>query len=295
MTTLATRVLLIEDDPADAYMFRWHLKSNSRHEFDLVHVQLLEEGLEQLRRESFEVLVLDLGLPDSLGLDTFCRVHQEVPDLPIIVVSGNDDEEMALTAVREGAQDYLVKSEVTAALLVRAIRYSIERNQLHRELRSLSLTDELTGLYNRRGFQTLANQQFKQARRTNEELTLVFLDLDGLKDINDGLGHQVGDDALVEVTDLLRRSFRDTDILARVGGDEFAVLLVDVRDESHPVPLSRLEENMSAINQASDRAYPLTMSTGMAVRAPDSHGSLSDLMEEADQAMYRAKRDKKGR
>lgn len=293
MTTMATRVLLVEDDAADAYIFRRHLRTNSYHEFELEHVDQLADGLEQLSHGEFEVLVLDLGLPDSLGIETFSRAHHEAPDVPIIVLSGDDDEALALQAVREGAQDYLVKGEVTAALLARAIHYAIERHHLQQELRSLSLTDELTGLHNRRGFQTLAEQQVKQARRACTDLSLVYVDIDGLKEINDTLGHQIGDRVLVEAACLLRRSFRDTDIVARIGGDEFTVFLVDARGDGPPVPLARLEHNLRQANEAADRDYPLSMSFGLAVRDTNGGCGLTELIAEADRAMYQDKRGKK--
>lgn len=287
-----TRILLVEDDVADAYILRWHLLKNprNRHRFDLEHVEYLEAGLERLSEDSFEVLLLDLGLPDSVGLDTFCRAGRGAPTVPIIVLSGLDDEDVALSAVREGAQDYLVKSEITGPLLIRSIRYAIERHHLQRSLRDLSLEDELTGLYNRRGFQALAEQQLKQVRRSKKQLTLVFLDLDDLKLINDNQGHGVGDDALVEAADLLRRSFRDSDIVARLGGDEFAVLLVDAHENAVPIPIARLRENLAQANALPDRTFPMSISFGLAAWDGGRTTTLEELIARADEEMYREKR-----
>ncbi len=287
-----TRILLVEDDAADAYILRWHLLKNprNRHRFDLEHVEYLGTGLDRLSQDSFEVLLLDLGLPDSLGIETFCRASREAPDIPIIVLSGLDDEDVALSAVREGAQDYLVKSELTGPLLVRSIRYAIERHHMQQSLRSLSLEDELTGLYNRRGFQALAEQQLKQVRRSKKQLTLVFLDLDDLKQINDSQGHGVGDQALVEAAALLRRSFRDSDILARLGGDEFAVLLVDAREDGVPVPIARLRENLAKATGLDERDFPISISFGLAAWDGEKPTTLDELITRADEEMYREKR-----
>ncbi len=288
----STRVLLVEDDPADAYIFRRYLQKDS-HCFDLEHVAELASGLDRLQDQEFEILLLDLALPDSLGLETFHRATNEVPDTPIIVLTGNDDEDLALRAVRDGAQDYLLKAQVTGPLLVRAIRYAIERHQMQRSLLNLSLTDDLTELYNRRGFQTLAGHQLKQAARAGKQLALIFADLDGLKDLNDTQGHSVGNDALIEMADILRQTFRDSDIVARLGGDEFVVLLVNARQDGVRVPVSRLRRNIERANEAPDRVYPLSVSIGYAVGLPEGPGTLEDLLEQADQAMYREKRGKR--
>lgn len=293
-----TRVLLVEDDPGDAYILRWHLKSDSGgHHFELDHVEFLATGLERLAERDFEILLLDLGLPDSLGLETFSRFHQEAPDVPIVVLSGIEDEEVALAAVREGAQDYLVKKDLTRALLTRAICYALERHAMQESIRSMSLTDSLTGLYNRRGFETLAQQQFKQVRRSKKKLTLVYLDLDDLKKINDNGGHRAGDEAIVEAAELLRRSFRDSDIVARLGGDEFAVLLVDARDGATEVPLQRLSENLAMANGRSDRPFPLSLSLGRADWDPETANGtdLAALIQRADEAMYRQKHSRQKR
>lgn len=290
---MKTRVLLVEDDPADARVFRRYLEGSRRHRFALEHADGIEAALGWLRSQEFALVLLDLGLPDSSGLRTFCRAHQEAPDVPIIVLTGNDDEDLALRAVREGAQDYLVKPELSGPLLVRAIRYALERHAMQRSLLSLSLTDELTGLYNRRGFFTLAEPQLKLARRAGRRLSLVFADLDRLKRLNDTLGHATGNHALVEVAALLRSSFRDTDVVARLGGDEFAALLVEIRDDALSVPLDRLRENLARANAAPDRAYELSLSIGVATRKADDIATVEDLIDEADHAMYREKRGKK--
>ncbi len=291
MSNTTTRVLLVEDDPADAYIFRRYLQKDP-HRFELEHVDQLAAGLHRLHDGDFEILLLDLALPDSLGLATFHSACREVPETPIIVLTGNDDEELALRAVREGAQDYLLKSEVTGPLLVRAIRYAIERHQMQRSLLNLSLTDDLTELYNRRGFQTLANHQLKQAARSGKQLALIFADLDGLKDINDSQGHSVGNDALIEMADILRQTFRDSDIVARLGGDEFVVLLVNAGEGGLPVPVARLRESLERASEAPDRAYPLSVSIGYAVGSPEDPSTLQHLLDQADQAMYREKRGK---
>ena len=231
---MSTRVLLVEDDPADAHVFRRHLRTagyatvEGDNGFELEHATQLASGLDRLSRGRFQVLVLDLGLPDSQGLETFfSRPASGSGESPSSCCRETTTKSSPCRLYAREPRTTWLKHELTGALLVRSIRYAIERNQLQQNLRHLSLRDDLTGLYNRRGFQTLAEQQLKQVRRTRRTLSVLFADLDGLKTINDTLGHHVGDSALIEAGRLLTRSFRDTDIVARFGGDEFAVLLVD--------------------------------------------------------------------
>ena len=129
------KVLLIEDNPSDVLLLLSALEADLISTFSLTHVERLEDGLKQIKDESFDVILTDLGLPDSAGLDTFKRLHKQVPNLPIIVLSGNDNEEQAIQAVREGAQDYHVKSPSGFEMVARSIRYAIERNKLQRSVK----------------------------------------------------------------------------------------------------------------------------------------------------------------
>jgi PAS domain S-box-containing protein len=135
MTSGITRVLLIEDNPGDARLLRATLAEVSSAQFELVRAEQLSEALDRLSREGFDVVLLDLSLPDSHGLDTFIRTHTRAPGIPIVVLTGLDDEELAIKAVQKGAQDYLVKGQLDSNLLVRSLRYAIERDRLLRALR----------------------------------------------------------------------------------------------------------------------------------------------------------------
>jgi len=292
-TRAPTCILLVEDDRADAYILRRMLEVDGGQRFAVEHVQQLGKGLDRLAEGGIDVVLLDLGLPDSFGLETFHRVNRQAPDVPVVVLSGLDDEAVGVQAVREGAQDYLVKGNIDGQLLVRAIRYAIERHQTQELLRNLSLADDLTGLYNRRGFLALAEQQVKVARRRRHNLLLVFIDLDGLKAINDTLGHDAGNQALVETADVLRHSFRDSDIIARLSGDEFVVLLIATSSERFSELETRLYEQIAQRNATSPRSYKLSMSVGCAEFDPAAPRSLDELIKDADSAMYVVKRRRK--
>ena len=167
-----------------------------------------------------------------------------------------------------------------------------ERKQIEEHLRELSVIDELTGLYNRRGFITLVEQQIKIANRTGENMSLFFLDLDDMKWINDTFGHQSGDQALKNLAGVLTKSFRDSDIIARIGGDEFVVLAVQAPTEITDIMLSRLKDVIDKHNVTEQRPYQLAISIGIARYDPEAPCSIDDLLARADALMYQHKRNK---
>lgn len=170
-----------------------------------------------------------------------------------------------------------------------------ERKRAEAALQSLSLVDELTGLYNRRGFLAVAEQSLAEIRLNDKLPAIVYADLDGLKEINDSLGHHEGDRALAKAAEILKDSFRSSDIVARIGGDEFVVLAALGPDES-PESLSiRLQENFDASNAPRNRAYNLSLSVGIAHVDHEQGCSIEDLMAQADRAMYEDKRQKRSR
>ena len=154
-------------------------------------------------------------------------------------------------------------SRVSPTIIVNA-RDLTERHRLQAELRRMSVTDDLTGLNNRRGFFMLAEQEMKLARRLKKDLLLVFVDLDDFKSINDTHGHHVGDQALAETADILRTTFRESDVLARLGGDEFVALAMFSPEETDDVIETRLHQTLAEHNGRAGRRYALSISTGMA-------------------------------
>ena len=282
------KVLLIEDSPGDARLIQELLAQTTSTSFDLTVSNRLKTGLEHLAAGEMDVVLLDLSLPDSHGLDTFARVYEQAPDMPIVVLSGSNDEDLANGAVHRGAQDYLIKGQIDSGLLARALRYAIERQRLQAELRRLSLTDELTGLYNRRGFLTLMEQELKSAARTRSSLSLLLADLDGLKEINDTFGHPEGDRALMNTANILKDTFRQADIIARLGGDEF-VIAMGGSGNSAKYLTTRLKKNLKACNVKQKRAYKLSLSVGVAHYDPEHAASIQTLLAKADEAMYARK------
>jgi len=261
-------------------------------QFEATRASSLSNALAALEREPFDVILLDLVLPDSLGTNTFSQVYARVPETPIVVTSQLDDKDQAVKVLQEGAQDYLVKGEMDAIHLRRALLYAIERHRTKVMLHHLSFNDDLTGLLNRRGFLSLAQQQLKIAQRENWELPLFFADLDGLKNINDNFGHPEGDRALQAIATILKETFRTSDLLARLGGDEFIMLAINAPAAGIQTILARLQRNLDRYN-AQNRYYQLSLSIGVAQFDPRHETTLEELIIEADKSLYDHKRRKR--
>jgi diguanylate cyclase (GGDEF)-like protein len=242
-------------------------------------------------QEDFDLVVLDLYLPDSQGLDTFLQVNEQAPEVPVVVVGDEEEQPLALEVIREGAQDYLVKRLLDKDGLEKAILYALERHRYRTMLQNLSMRDELTGLLNRRGFLSLAGQHLKIAQRSNWMIMLLFADLDELKEINDQLGHAEGDEALRSVAHILRQTFRASDIMARLGGDEFIVLAVKITDEGADTIVKRLRERVQKTNQ-NNPLYQISLSFGLVKFDPQAKLSLEEMIARADKALYESKEAK---
>ena len=286
------RVLLIEDNPGDAQLIKELLAEAGGDAFDLLCVDRLSMGLDHLADRGIDLVLLDLSLPDASGLDTFSTVRAYAPHVPVIVLTGLNDETLAVKAVQEGAQDHLAKGKVDGDTLVRSVRYAIERQRMLMKLRAASLVDDLTGLHNRRGFLTLARWQLKLAARTKRSLTLLFIDLDDMKRINDTHGHPQGDQALLDVANILKKTFRESDVVARIAGDEFAVLAADAHVASAGTLVARIERNLKDHNDTAGRDYHLSISIGTTSYDPEQPCSIEELLARADAMMYQQKRNK---
>lgn len=181
------------------------------------------------------------------------------------------------------------KGRPVALIISRDITERVLRRE---KLRAMTLEDELTGVSNRRGFFHLADQQLKFASRTKSTLLLFFVDVDGMKWINDTLGHKEGDLALIETANVLREAFRDSDIIGRVGGDEFAILAIEAKGTKADDIVARLQKRLDARNKQAYRHYRLSLSVGIASYGPRSRVHLDELMARADALMYEQKRGK---
>jgi diguanylate cyclase (GGDEF)-like protein/PAS domain S-box-containing protein len=168
-----------------------------------------------------------------------------------------------------------------------------EYKEMEEALRTLSLTDELTGLYNRRGFFTLTDQFLKLARRQKKGIFMLYADIDSLKEINDTFGHKEGDTVLIETAEILKKNYRESDIIARIGGDEFVVIPIGTTGDNIDIITSRFEKSVEIYNSKSKREYNLSLSYGLAYYDPENPCSIDELLIQADKTMYEHKRYKK--
>ena len=176
--------------------------------------------------DEIDIILVDINVQGMKFDELIDSIDKNNLSIPYIVITDERDEDLGIEAVKKGAQDYLVRSELSERILRRAVIYSLERHEILENLYKTTIVDELTGLYNRRRLLTMGNQQVELAKRQNDDIFIFFLDLDGMKIINDTLGHEFGDNALVETSNVMHISFRTTDFLSRIGGDEFVVVAV---------------------------------------------------------------------
>jgi two-component system, cell cycle response regulator len=283
------KVLLVEDMLMIAKVTEQMLKKAINTKYTVVHTARMSDTLEALKAEDFDVILLDLNLPDSRELDTLARVVRVAPEIPIIVLTATNDDAVGLRAVQLGAQDFLFKGEFNYLTLERAIIYSIERHRLQRTIRQLAVVDELTGLYNRRGFNTLNADVIQRVKQQDGRGFLCCFDLDRFKQINDELGHQKGDEALKEFAGNLRTVFRKDVLIARLGGDEFVAMGVEQSFGQAEQSLQALAVLHSVRNAGESATFQLEASAGVAYFDANTPVSIDNLMATADAALYRDK------
>lgn len=284
-----TRVLLVEDNPGDARLAKEMLAEAETGRFDYIHVERLGEALAQLTERPFDVILLDLSLPDAWGLDGISQIRAASSGIPLIVLTGLADESLAIQALRHGAQDYLVKGEGSGHLLTRSIRYAIERKQTEDRLAHFASCDQLTGLANRSLLQDRLARALARGQRQDQPVYVLYLDLDGFKETNDTFGHDMGDRLLKAVAERLTACLRTVDTVARVGGDEFIAVLECVRraDDALAIALKLLEAIAQPYCLEGHEIF-VTASIGLAA-FPYDGSDMEALLKYADAAMYRAK------
>jgi diguanylate cyclase (GGDEF)-like protein/PAS domain S-box-containing protein len=247
---------------------------------DLLHYSYEEFiGKKLWEIDPFKDTVLSQGAFKELQDKGYIRYK----DLPLQTKSG---KQVDVEIIGNG---YAVGREKVVQCNVRNIS---DRKEMEDKLRLLAVTDELTGLYNRRGFITLAEQQLNIAERSKDRLFLLFADVDGMKWINDHLGHLKGDEALIEAADVFKKVFRKADIIARIGGDEFAILAISISAEDTDVLRERLQRQIQMKNKRKNRDYNLSISLGISFKEPGVSISLDELMSQADTLMYEHKKGK---
>ena len=296
MNNSPVRILLVEDNPGDARLISIHLEESRRQEFALQHVESISDGINCLNNQSFHVVLLDLSLPDAIGLEAVKRMCGAMPHLPIIVLTGLEDDTLAIEAVQIGAQDYLVKNQVNGQILVRAMRYAIERKKMEERLHHLAMHDSLTNLPNRVLFKDRLSQALERSQRNRNGknskwgTAVLLLDLDNFKSVNDTLGHLQGDKLLQILADRLQKCIRESDTVARMGGDEFTLIFENLSgQEDARILAGKILDAFVQPFPLSGEEWTISASIGISLYPTDGN-DYSSLLKAADIAMYAAKR-----
>jgi diguanylate cyclase (GGDEF)-like protein len=281
------RLVLVEDNLADARLVQEMLRFSGIDSFDVVHHVRVGDACQDLAEGGAACVLLDLSLPDAEGLEAVRRAQKAAPEVPIVVLSGREDEVLALAAVQEGAQDYLLKGS-DGALIARAIKYAIERKRVEVELNHQAMHDPLTQLPNRNVFLDRLRLALARTRRQPGSVAVLFLDFDRFKVINDSLGHETGDRLLIETAHRLSSALRPSDTVARFGGDEFTILCEDIDGEIEACVIAqRVLDAIGAPFAMEDAEAHLSASLGIAISSAIARPE--DMIRDADAAMYRAK------
>lgn len=291
-------LLLIDDDELDRHMVVRALKQ-SFNAFEIEQSSCAAEGLQMAAKKHYDAILLDYCLPDQDGIEVLRALRTEQYEgMAVIMITHYDDEIIAEQCLESGAQDFLLKDEVSGKRLARAVKRAKQRflidealRKSHEQLRILAERDALTGLANRRGFELALQASISRVQRHQGHLALLLLDLDGFKQVNDTYGHDVGDKLLVNISHLLRNRVRDGDFLCRLGGDEFVVLATDFEQDEDAAILA--ERIISAFNSPiiiNDTELHVTTSIGIAIWNRCALDA-DTLFKCADLAMYRAKQE----
>ncbi len=320
----------VESSAAQAEQARRHVEELNRHISEQERISKALRETEERFRNAFDYAAIGMALVSLQGAwlrvnRSLCNLigytEQELLDSNFQAVTHEDDLGNDLANLyrlmqgetptcqvekryvhRQGQVVWALNSvslvrdaDDNAAHFIFQIQDITERKRAEAALHSLSLVDELTGLYNRRGFLAVTDQHLEEIRQNHKKPIILYADLDGLKEINDSLGHHEGDRALVKSAEMLKETFRSSDTVARLGGDEFVVLAAIGPEEDAEMLTQRLAEKFNAINRSGTRPYNLSVSVGVALFDDEGTHSIEELVAKADRAMYEDKRRKRSR
>ncbi len=285
------QVLLIEDDAQEADALSEYLWHEQGVDYEIQQVARLSRGLELLHDQTFQVVVVDLALPDASGLDAVTRIHCAAPNAALIAISAVSDPLLARHALQAGAQDFLVKGQFSSEALRQATRFARERKRTAHRYAYRSQFDQLTGLITRTSFRGHLRRGLLRAQRKGSSVAVLLLDIDKFGAVNEAYGHGVGDSLLREVSRRLQAVIREYDTAARLRSDKFAVLLEDLQDPCEPeLVAQRVLQQFESPFQIGDHALELSASMGLAAY-PVAEESADGLLRAADRALCEAKRE----
>lgn len=280
------RLLLIEDRAHDAEFIEMMLKRSPEISVTVVRATTLAKAVEACQDSVFDIMLLDLGLPDSPGVDAVATLRAHVPEAPIVVLTGDDRDETAVQAINAGAQDYLPKQHVVASLLVRMLKHSIARQTRLNRANSDALLDALTGLGNRRSFDSELDRRVNDFHRHRFPFCVALFDIDHFKSVNDRWGHSVGDEVIKGVAEAIADQGRKSDHFSRYGGEEFGMVMPMTPMEGGRLATRRCVARTKQAKFSEDQ-LSVTVSCGLTEVAEAD--TVASIIERADAALYEAK------
>jgi len=290
-------ILVVDDSPDNLEVLATRLRFRG---YEVETASSGREAIEKVYQAPPDLVLLDVMMPDIDGYEVTRHIKSdpELPFIPVILVTARDSTQDKVAGLDAGADDYLTKplnfpeleARVRSMLRIKELQHELEEK--NKELEQLSISDGLTGLYNHRHIQEVVHEEYERARRTGEPLSVVMLDFDHFKRVNDLYGHQVGDRVLQEMAEILRKTAREIDKLGRYGGEEFIAVLPETDAESATTFAERVRERVERHPFAVGRAEPLqlTISAGTATYPYPGVYNPRTLIQRADQALYAAKR-----
>ena len=277
------RILIVDDN---AEMLQKTNELLSQVGYSVVMCSSGEEALELLDKERVDLVLLDINMPSLNGYEVCLRIRQSfaLDDLPVIFLTSREDTDSITKGFHAGASDFVSKTAVSEILLAR-VNVQIRLARTLRYLRDISLTDDLTGAFNRRHAMDSLREWFARSKRYGTHFSLIYFDLNGLKQINDSYGHQAGDLLLRAVVNACKKLLRESDLLFRMGGDEFMVLCPDTDKRGAFICADRMLE---AVNTVTIIDQTVSFAYGVA-HSSDDYKDMDDMLHYADEAMYECK------
>jgi diguanylate cyclase (GGDEF)-like protein len=287
MNAKPLRLLLLEDGHKDARFLQKTISDGGSFDCELVKMDELEAALSAVNEEP-PIILLRSGDSSSQLSASLKRVREIASNMPVLVLPKSQHGLILPSAAAGDPAKSNGHLRLNLKKLARILRCGLRQTQVESELSHLAISDELTGLYNRRGFLLLGSERMRLAHGMKKNVLLFFADLDNLKQINDQFGHQEGDQALLKTAEIFRNTFRNSDIAGRFGGDEFTALVIEEFGQTADTISKRLQDNMAEL-AANNTQYPLSLSVGMTRYAAEMRSSLKKLLAQADQALYKQK------
>ena len=285
--------LVLEDDDFDAAITTKLLEKFCASQYIVKRARGLKEAVQLLRHSEIAIVLVDLNVTDSMGLDTVREVLQASPHAPVVVLSGDDDLETAVEALQLGAQDFLAKSQLDSETLQRATTFSIHRKAKEVDLTAKAYYDNLTGVANRAMLHERWGRGLARSQRADRKTGVILTDIDNFKNVNDSHGHEAGDKLLVHYSEVLTKAVRTTDMVARLGGDEFVIVLENVRGWND---IGVVTNQLSSLQPSSFRYgrgnIDYSASIGAALSDPGDNEDLLAVLRRADSEMYKAKAER---